>query len=105
MYSDIWQLEPSVYYLKGRVREYKESTKSTSFTMKQSEKDALTQEYQAQQEKMRTLLKTYLIDGEIQPSKHSLIPQEIRRTFLKWFAQGILSNGGVFTNEFGERLE
>jgi|AKZA01.1.fsa_nt_gi conserved hypothetical protein TIGR02677 len=105
IYSDIWQLEPSVYYLKGRVREYKESTKSTSFTMKQSEKDALTQEYQAQQEKMQALLKTYLIDGEIQPSKHSLIPQEIRRTFLKWFAQGILSNGGLFTNEFGERLE
>lgn len=105
IYGDIWQQEPSVYYLKGRIREYRESTKNASFTLKRAEKDKLMREYESQQRKLLALLDTFIIDGQIQPGKHALIPKEIRRIFLKWFAQGILSNEGVFTNEFGHRLK
>ncbi|WP_195475712.1 TIGR02677 family protein [Enterococcus mundtii] len=105
IYGDIWQQEPSVYYLRVRVREYREATKNKSFTLNQAEKEKLMREYQSQQEKVLHLLKTFIHQGEIHPSTHEFIPKEIRRLFLKWFAQGVLSNEGVFSTEFGQRMK
>ncbi|MGH1789582.1 TIGR02677 family protein [Enterococcus faecalis] len=105
IYGEVWQQNPSVYYLKGRIREYRESTKNASFSLQKEEQEALMKEYEKQQEKMLQQLRLFIVDGEIHPSKQQRMPQEIRRVFLKWYAQGVLSNQGIFTNEFGQRLQ
>lgn len=85
-YSDIWELEPTVYETTPRVQNYRKKTKATTFKLNKEAKEKALADYLKETMALKEEIETYVENGLIQIERYENVPIRIRQVLLKWLS-------------------
>ncbi|MBN2794312.1 MAG: TIGR02677 family protein [Clostridia bacterium] len=101
--SSIYHEKPMTMVLTPRVRTFRERIHKTAIIDHQEEKEKMRQKVLDERKAEEEVLMMYLKENIVAFENLSIIPETVRRTFLRWLVKGIHEEGKTTVTEHGIR--
>lgn len=89
--SGIYEEEPFEYFIKPRIRNYREKGIRNVIKSNDEKKTKMLEKVMEERQKEREILESYIVDSLIEFEKLPVIEEHVRNALLRWLTKGINS--------------
>jgi uncharacterized protein (TIGR02677 family) len=102
--SSIYDELPLQVVLSPKVRTFREKLKKTAIIDHKNDKKRMREKVLEEKKKEEAVLMSYLKTGKVDFESLFNIPEQVRRTLLRWLVKGIREKGDYTVTEHGKRF-
>ncbi|HBK60064.1 MAG TPA: TIGR02677 family protein [Firmicutes bacterium] len=105
MYSEVWDLPPSIVTIKPRTRLYRERTKPSAVVSREREKREMLETHLRERAAERRLIEEIITEGRIALAELGPVDPNVRRVLLAWIDRCMISSDMRAKTETGDVVQ